>query len=205
MKQDPDTIDEVILIGGSTRIPRVQEILQQNFGRNLALGANIDEDVAKGASIQATVLLGLPKAPRITLADVIPLSLGIEATNFENNDVFSAIMDRNHEIPGRKSRTFLRENGTVSMRISVYEGSSENCKKNFLIHEFRLRDLDKFDGNEFVEFVVDMNGVLSVMVKDAKTNKTITNEMQLGGYKLSDTEISEKIEMITRLMTPDDA
>jgi molecular chaperone DnaK len=177
----PDKIDEVVLVGGSTRIPRIQAIVKQLFNKEPNKTVNPDEVVAVGAAVQGGVLGGEVKD--VLLLDVTPLSLGIETLG----GVFTKLIDRNTTIPTRKSETFstAAENQT-SVEIKVYQGERAMAKDNRMLGVFQLigippapRGVPQIE----VTFDIDANGILNVLAKDKATNNeqkiTITSSSGL--------------------------
>ncbi|MEB2360324.1 MAG: molecular chaperone DnaK [Bryobacteraceae bacterium] len=177
----PDKIDEVVLVGGSTRIPKVQQIVRDLFGKEPHKGVNPDEVVAIGAAVQGGVLGGEVKD--VLLLDVTPLSLGIETLG----GVFTKLIERNTTIPTRKSETFsTAADSQTSVEIKVYQGERAMAAHNRLLGVFQLanippapRGIPQID----VTFDIDANGILNVTAKDKATNNeqkiTITSSSGL--------------------------
>jgi molecular chaperone DnaK len=177
----PSQIDEVVLVGGSTRIPRVQEMVREFFGKEPHKGVNPDEVVAIGAAVQGGVLGGEVKD--VLLLDVTPLSLGIETLG----GVFTKLIDRNTTIPTRKSEVFstAAENQT-SVEIKVFQGERAMAGDNRLLGVFQLGNIPPAPrGVPQIEviFDIDANGILNVTAKDRATSNeqkiTITSSSGL--------------------------
>ena len=183
---DPNQIDEVVLVGGSTRIPKVQELVQGLFGREPHKGVNPDEVVAVGAAIQGGVLAGDVKD--VLLLDVTPLTLGIETLG----GVRTALIDRNTTIPTRKTQTFsTAADNQTSVEIHVLQGEREMANDNRSLGKFHLvgippapRGVPQIE----VTFDIDANGILNVSAKDVATGKeqaiTITSSSGLASDEI---------------------
>jgi molecular chaperone DnaK len=177
----PADIDEVVLVGGTTRIPKVQEIVRNLFGKDPNRSVNPDEVVAVGAAVQGGVLGGEVKD--VLLLDVTPLSLGIETLG----GVFTKLIERNTTIPTRKSEIFsTAADSQTSVEIKVYQGERAMAKDNRLLGVFQLvgippapRGIPQIE----VTFDIDANGILNVTAKDKATNNeqkiTITSSSGL--------------------------
>ena len=166
---DPSQIDEVVLVGGSTRVPRVQEIVKELFGKEPHRGVNPDEVVAIGASVQAGVLAGEVKD--LLLLDVTPLSLGIETLG----GVMTSLIQRNTTIPSKKSETFsTAADNQPSVEVHVLQGERSMARDNRTLGKFHLdgippapRGVPQIE----VTFDIDANGIVNVSAKDLGTGK----------------------------------
>jgi molecular chaperone DnaK len=177
----PANIDEVVLVGGSTRIPKIQQMVKDLFGKEPNKSVNPDEVVAVGAAVQGGVLGGEVKD--VLLLDVTPLSLGIETLG----GVFTKLIDRNTTIPTRKSETFsTAADSQTSVEIKVYQGERSMARDNRMLGVFQLigippapRGIPQVE----VTFDIDANGILNVTAKDRATNNeqkiTITSSSGL--------------------------
>jgi molecular chaperone DnaK len=177
----PQNIDEVVLVGGQTRMPRIQQIVRDLFGREPHKGVNPDEVVAIGAAVQGGVLGGEVKD--VLLLDVTPLSLGIETMG----GVFTKLIERNTTIPTRKSEVFsTAADNQSSVEIKVYQGERALAKDNRMLGVFQLGNIPPAPrGMPQIEvtFDIDANGILNVTAKDRGTNNeqkiTITSSSGL--------------------------
>ena len=183
-------IDEIILVGGMTRMPKVVEVVKNFFGREPHRGVNPDEVVAVGAAIQAGVLQG--DVTDVLLLDVTPLSLGIETLG----GVFTRLIDRNTTIPTKKSQVFsTAEDGQTAVTIRVFQGEREMAADNKVLGQFDLvgipaapRGIPQIE----VTFDIDANGIVNVSAKDKATAKEQQIRIQASGG-LSDSEIERMV------------
>ena len=184
-------IDEVILVGGMTRMPKVQETVKSFFGREPHKGVNPDEVVAVGAAIQAGVLKGDVKD--VLLLDVTPLSLGIETLG----GVFTRLIERNTTVPTRKSQVFsTAEDNQNAVTIRVFQGEREMAADNKILGQFDLVGLPSAPrGVPQVEvtFDIDANGIVNVSAKDKGTGKEQQIRIQASGG-LSDDDIEKMVK-----------
>ena len=183
-------IDEVVLVGGMTRMPRVIEEVTKFFGKEPHKGVNPDEVVAMGAAIQAGVLQGDVKD--VVLLDVTPLSLGIETLG----GVFTRLIDRNTTIPTNKSQVFsTAEDNQNAVTIRVFQGEREMAADNKMLGQFNLESIPPAPrGMPQIEvtFDIDANGIVSVQAKDKGTNKEQKITIQASGG-LSDEDIEKMV------------
>ncbi|HJZ44345.1 MAG TPA: molecular chaperone DnaK [Hyphomicrobiaceae bacterium] len=193
-------IHEVVLVGGMTRMPKVQQIVKELFGKEPHKGVNPDEVVAVGAAIQGGVLKGDVKD--VLLLDVTPLSLGIETLG----GVFTRLIDRNTTIPTKKSQVFsTAEDGQNAVTIRVSQGEREMAQDNKLLGQFDLvgippapRGMPQIE----VTFDIDANGIVHVSAKDKATGKEQSIRIQASGG-LSEAEIKKMMEEADRFKDED--
>ncbi|MFV0645284.1 MAG: molecular chaperone DnaK [Sphingomonadaceae bacterium] len=188
---DKGSVDEVVLVGGMTRMPKVREVVEKYFGKKPHTGVNPDEVVAMGAAIQAGVLQGDVKD--VLLLDVTPLSLGIETLG----GVFTRMIDRNTTIPSKKTQTYsTAEDNQQAVTIRVFQGEREMAADNKLLGQFDLvgippapRGVPQIE----VTFDIDANGIVNVSAKDKGTGKEQQIRIQASGG-LSDGDIEQMVQ-----------
>ncbi|AOG01340.1 MULTISPECIES: molecular chaperone DnaK [Blastomonas] len=193
-------IDDVVLVGGMTRMPRVREVVKEFFGKEPHTGVNPDEVVAMGAAIQAGVLQGDVKD--VLLLDVTPLSLGIETLG----GVFTRMIDRNTTIPTKKSQTYsTADDNQQAVTIRVFQGEREMAADNKLLGQFDLvgippapRGVPQIE----VTFDIDANGIVNVSAKDKGTGKEQVIRIQASGG-LSDADIDQMVKDAERFAEED--
>ena len=168
-KMKPSDIDEVVLVGGSTRVPKVREIVKEIFGKEPHQGVNPDEVVAVGAAIQGAVLSGDRRD--VLLLDVTPLTLGIET----EGGILTALIERNTTIPVEKKQTFsTAADNQTAVTVSVFQGERKMAIHNRVLGQFNLEGIDSAPRGVpqiEVKFDIDQNGILNVSAKDLKSGK----------------------------------
>ena len=178
-KLKPAQVDEVVMVGGSTRMPRVQQIVKEIFGKDPHKGVNPDEVVAIGAAIQGAVLTGEQK--EILLLDVTPLSLGLET----KGGVMTVLVPRNTTIPAEKKETFTTaEDNQTAVTIMVYQGERPMAADNRFLGKFDLTDIPPARmGTPQIEvsFSIDVNGILNVSARDKGTSKEQSIKIESSG------------------------
>jgi molecular chaperone DnaK len=188
-----EDIDEVILVGGQTRMPKVQEVVKQLFGKEPHKGVNPDEVVAVGAAIQGGILSGDEGVKDVLLLDVTPLSLGIETLG----GIFTRLIDRNTTIPTKKSQIFTTAaDSQPSVEVHVLQGEREMAVYNKTIGRFHLdgippapRGIPQIE----VSFDIDANGIINVSAKDLGTTKQQSIRIEASG-KLNDAEVNQMVK-----------
>jgi molecular chaperone DnaK len=173
----PGDIDEIVLVGGMTRMPRVQQLVKEIFGKDGHKGVNPDEVVAIGAAIQGAQLL-LGSKSEVLLLDVTPLSLGIETLG----GVMTKLVERNTTIPTKKTETFsTADDNQKAVTVQIYQGERPMAADNRLLAKFDLVDIEQAPRGQpkiEVSFDIDANGILNVSAKDLKTGKEVKRQIE---------------------------
>jgi len=192
-----EKVDDIVLVGGSTRIPKIQSLVSEFFGgRQLNKSINPDEAVAYGAAVQAAVLTGQTseKTENIVLLDVAPLSLGVAM----QGDIFGVVVPRNTPIPTNKSRTFTTvEDNQTTVTFPVYEGERTQCRDNRLLGEFELNGIPPMPRGQaelVTTFEVDANGLLKVSAMDRASGRKASISITNSVGRLSSAEIEQMIK-----------
>jgi len=193
-KLDKSAIHDVVLVGGSSRIPKVKQLLQEFFkGKELCESINPDEAVAYGAAVQAAILSkGIKNVPKLVLRDVTPLSLGI----LNKGGIMSVVIPRNTSVPVKKTREYVTdEDNQSAVLIEVYEGERARVSDNNLLGSFNFSGLSVAPrGHPFdVCFAIDVNGILTVSAKEKSTGNRNEITITKDKGRLSSQEIKKMI------------
>ncbi|KAJ7219114.1 heat shock protein 70 family [Mycena pura] len=196
-KMAREKVDDIVLVGGSTRIPKIQALVSEYFGgRQLNKSINPDEAVAYGAAVQAAILTGQTseQTKDLVLLDVAPLSLGVAM----QGDVFGVVVPRNTPIPTNKSRVFTTvEDNQTTVTFPVYEGERTQCRDNRLLGEFELTGIPPMlrgQAELVTTFEVDANGLLKVSAQDRASGRKASISITNSVGRLSTAEIDQMIK-----------
>lgn len=197
--RQPAEVDRVLLVGGSTRIPAVWDLVSRRMGQDPHIEIDPDEAVALGAAVQGGIIAG--EEIDAILVDVTPLSLGIEIAargllGHIQSDVFAPLIRRNATIPVHKSEVFsTMYPGQETIHIKVYQGESPVASQNVLLGDFMVEDLEsnRADGicDVTVDFTIDVNGILDVIVTDRTDGRQVSERLKADRQRLSPEQIAE--------------